>query len=146
MATAGSGPSVGRVFGVLIAVAVAAAVAVVLVRMANAGDSQQVSTAGGDVAAQNDARGAVSAIEQCLAAGGAYPTSIAPTSGTMTGCSSVVALAPGSAIAYFASGSSYIFSITNTVGTVSGQTFCYASTQGTVTPIAAPLTGYRPTC
>jgi hypothetical protein len=146
MATAGSSGSVGRVAGALVGLVVVAAAALLFWRMAKGGDSGQATSAAGDVAAQADARGAVAAIEQCFAAGGAYPTYIAPTTGAMTGCAGLVGLSPGSVIAYFVSGGAYTFSVTNTTGTVTGKTFCYASTQGTIATIAAPLTMYRSTC
>ncbi|MDO9377442.1 MAG: prepilin-type N-terminal cleavage/methylation domain-containing protein [Nocardioidaceae bacterium] len=86
-----------------------------------------------DKAAQSDLRGAVSALEQCMADNGAYPTAIT-TAGATTGCTTgKVTLSSGTAFTYKpATGTTpanYSLWSTNSKGSAS-KFYCYVSTNG----------------
>jgi type IV pilus assembly protein PilA len=105
-----------------------------------------------DKSAQSDVRGAISALEQCLAANGAYPATIAAgaTAGTSgTACTGqTISVSSGTSLAYFPVSSTeltgYIIGSTNTGG---GKNYCYNTTQGGgVAVTTTAVTAYRATC
>ena len=105
-----------------------------------------------DKAAQSDLRGAVAALELCLAANNAYPASIAAggTAGTSgAACTGqTISVSSGTTLAYFTASSTdltaYILGATNTGG---GKNYCYNSAKGGgVSATSTAVTAYRATC
>jgi len=92
-----------------------------------------------DKAAQSDLRSAISALEQCMADNGNYPTAFAVASNnvTFTGCTESVKLSGGTTLNYYpdntTTATKYIVSASNSGGNVTGGSkgaYCYASAAG----------------
>jgi len=106
-----------------------------------------------DKAAQSDLRGAVAALELCLADNAAYPATIAAgaTAGTSgAACTGqTISVSSGTTLAYYSISATdltgYIIGSTNTGG--SGKKYCYNSTKGgSVTTTSTAVTAYRAAC
>jgi type IV pilus assembly protein PilA len=105
-----------------------------------------------DKAAQSDLRGAVAALEVCMASNNTYPATIAAgaTAGTSgAACTGqTISVSGGTTLAYYTVSSSdltgYILGSTNTGG---GKNYCYNSSKGGgVTATSTAVTAYRATC
>jgi type IV pilus assembly protein PilA len=83
-----------------------------------------------DKSAQSDVRNAISVLETCNSDNSGYPSALAATGGTPTGCTGqTVNLSSGTAIRYAATGTtSYVLVGNNTGGT--GKIYCYNSAKG----------------
>jgi type IV pilus assembly protein PilA len=103
-----------------------------------------------DKASQSDLRNAINVLEQCNADNQAYPSAVASTGGTPTGCTGgSIKVSPGTTLAYYPKSSSdftgYIMSSTNSGGT--GKIYCYNSTvAGSVASTTTAVTAYRSAC
>jgi type IV pilus assembly protein PilA len=103
-----------------------------------------------DKSAQADLRSAVNVLEQCNSDNAAYPSAVASTGGTPTGCSAQsIKVSSGTTFAYYTKSSTdftaYIMSSTNSGG--SGKIYCYNSaTGGSVTTTATAVTAWRASC
>jgi type IV pilus assembly protein PilA len=103
-----------------------------------------------DKSAQSDLRNAVNVLEQCNAENAAYPSAVASTGGTPTGCAAQsVKVSAGSTLTYFPKSSSdfsaFIISSTNSNG--AGRTYCYNSAVGgPVATTTTAVTAWRAAC
>jgi type IV pilus assembly protein PilA len=98
-----------------------------------------------DKATQSDLRGAISALEQCNADNGTYPSGPATLDGALTDCSQTVSVSSGTTLNYYTDGSTYTLIGTNSDGNVTGGGngwYCYASKAG---GSVAKETGTQPT-
>jgi type IV pilus assembly protein PilA len=103
-----------------------------------------------DKGAQADLRNAVSVLELCNNDNGTYPSALAGTGGTPTGCSAQsVKISSGTTFVYYPKSASdfsgYILSATNSGG--STKIYCYNSgVGGSIVTTATAVTAYRATC
>jgi type IV pilus assembly protein PilA len=113
-----------------------------------------------DKSAESDLRNAISVLEQCNTDNAGYPTAMAGTGGTPTGCTGqTVTKSPGTTFKYYpnvaTAPTGYLLYAWNSngsgppaAGTPAGKVFCYASVAGgsVLTKTATAPTAYAATC
>jgi type IV pilus assembly protein PilA len=103
-----------------------------------------------DKSAASDLRAAVSVLEKCYSDNGVYPSALASTGGTPTGCSGVqVNLSSATTVSYYPKSATdftaFVIGATNTKG--ASKTYCYQSTvAGAITTTSTAVTAYRAAC